>query len=307
MRVLIAGVASSTGRLLAERLIAGGHDVTGLDSGPCYPPITGLRFVRCRLDRPDWQPALDGIDALVLLTGLALPARRERARRVNPLVRESQAVVQAAAAAGVPKLVTATSAAVYGPQPPGQPIPEGAAVRGHQASEYARARAQVEDNLEILAGSGYNGVLTRLRCAWIVGPHHLGLVHFVRGGPVLACGYENQPLPVVHEEDVIAALALALRDDLPGVYHAASAGVTSWRAVTDLIGEGRACQPLPWLVLRAWWDWRFRGRRTPPGWFRALYESCPLDTRRLRAAGWAPRHTAREALVAALEVLRAGS
>ncbi len=308
MRVLIAGVAGPTGRLLAERLLAesGGlvESVTGLDDRPCYPPLPGLRFVRASLRQPEWVPLLRAIDAVVLLPGLEWPPRRSQRARDNGLVEDAQHVVQAVIAAEVPRLIVGNSAALYGPQPPG-PLVESAPVRGHQASAYARARALVADYLDVIARQRYNGVFTRFRTAWVCGAHHLAPVRHLASGPLLACGRADHALSLVHEDDLIAALTLALRRDLPGVYHV-SGGAITFREAAALVGQHQACRAWGWLVLQAWWRWRFRGKRTPPGWFRAVIDAPPLDAGKLIAAGWTAQHGPRAAFMEALDVLQTG-
>lgn len=309
MRVMIVGVAASTGRLLAERLLTapGGAitSVTGLDDRPCYPPLAGLRFVRARLDQPEWVPLLAETDALVLLPGVEWPPRwSQRARDVR-LMADVRHVVQAAVAANVPKLVVATSAALYGPQPPGD-LREDAPVRGHQAGAYARVRALAADYLDGLAQGRYNGVFTRFRTAWTCGARHLALVRHLASGPLLACGRADNALSLVHEDDLVAALTLALRRDLPGIYHV-SGGTIPFREVAALVGQDQTCRSVVWLALVAWWRWRVRGQRTPPGWFRALVDAPPLNAGKLIAAGWTPQHSARAAIIEALEVLQTGN
>jgi UDP-glucose 4-epimerase len=305
MRVLIAGVAGSLGRALVERLLADPacEQVFGLDAGACYPPVPGLHFVRADLRQPEWTPVLAQVDAAVLLTGLAWPLGRSSGT-AEALVEDSKSFVRAAVAASVPRLVVATSAALYGSQPAGL-VTEGAPLHGYQASAYARARAMLSDYLDAVAQGGYNGTLTRLRAAWMCGPQHLALVRYLTGGPRLACGYGDRVLQVVHEADMVAALGLALHRDLPGVYNVCADGGLPFRQVAALVGDGGACAPLAWLVVRAWWGWRWRGQRTPPGWVQGLYRSQPLDAGRLRAAGWTPEHSTRNALVDALKVVRA--
>ncbi len=240
MRVLIAGVAGPTGRLLAERLLAerlptesGPNTVIGLDAQACYPPIAGMRFVRAAPCQSEWTPLLREVDAAIHLGGLRWPLPWSERRRELDLVEESKFFVRAAIDAGVPKLLMLTSAALYGPQPPG-PIAEPAAVRGHEASVYARTRAQVADYLDTVR---YNGVLTCLRAAWLCGPHHLALVRLVASSPVRACGYEDRTLPLLHEEDLVAAVRLALRDNLAGVYNVSAEAGVSLRELAALAGS----------------------------------------------------------------------
>jgi UDP-glucose 4-epimerase len=304
MRVLIAGVAASVGRALAERLLADPacEQVIGLDAGACYPPVPGLQFVRADLRQPEWTPLLAQVDAAVLLKGLAWPLGRSSGAAESILVEDSKSFVRAVVAAGVPRLIVATSAALYGAQAAG-PVTEGAPLRGYETSAYARVRAMVSDYLDAVA-SGYNGTLTRLRAAWLCGPQHPALVRYLTGGSRLACGCGDRVLQVVHEADMVDALDLALRRDLPGVYNVCADGGLPFRQVSALVGAGGACAPLTWLAVCAWWGWRWRGQRTPPGWVRGLYRSQPLDAGKLRAAGWTPEHSTRDALVAALKAVR---
>ena len=305
---MIVGVTAPTGRLLAERLLAapGGDitSVTGLDDRPCYPPLAGLRFVRAQLGQSEWGPLLAETDALVLLPGVEWPPRWSQRAREARLVSDVRHVVQAAVAANVPKMIVASSAALYGPQPPGD-LSEDAPVRGHQSSAYARVRALVADYLDVIAQGRYNGVFTRFRTAWTCGVRHLAPVRHLANGPLLACGRADNSLSLVHEDDLIEALALALRYDLPGIFHV-SGGAVPFREMAALVGQDQTCRSVYWLALVAWWRWRVRGKRTPPGWFRALVDAPPLNTEKLTAAGWTPQRSAREALIEALEVLQTG-
>jgi UDP-glucose 4-epimerase len=303
MRVLITGVAGHTGRLLAERLLIEPDidAVTGIDARVCYPPIPGLRFVRVQPRQPEWLPLLAEVDAAIHLDGLRWPPPWSRRDQEARLVEDSKFFLHGAASAGVPKLIMLTSAALYGPQPPG-PVTESAPIRGHEGSAYARARAQVSD---VLDGMRYNGVLARLRAAWLCGPRHLALIRAFDSGPVRACGYEDRVLDVLHEDDLIAAVLLALRRDLVGIYNVGASGGIALRDAAALVSDNQTCAPLGWLVVRAWWRWRWLRWRTPPLWVRSLYDTRPLDSGKLRAVGWAPRHTPREAMIEALEVFRA--
>ncbi|MBI5957766.1 MAG: hypothetical protein HY866_03455 [Chloroflexi bacterium] len=346
MRVLIGGVSSSTGRLLAERLLAQPDmdEVIGLDAAACTPPVPGMRFVRAGLCQPEWSSLLARADAALLLIGQRWPLRWGVRGGEMALVEESKCFIRAAVAARVPRLIVVQSAAVYGISPhlsltpnpsplhgeglssagvpplyavergaggeagptPNNLRPESPPAGGYRAGAYARARAFVEDYLDTVPENGYNGTLTRLRAAWVCGPHHLALIRHLCGGPVLACGYADRVIQVVHEDDFIAAVTLALRQDCPGVYHVCPDAGLTFQQAASLTGESRDCQPLSWLVLRAWWAWRFRRQPSPPAWVRSLYLSRPMDGARLRAAGWTPRHTSREAMIAAREIFRAG-
>ena len=179
MRVLITGVASSLGRLLTGRLLADPavENVTGLDVRACHPPIAGLRFVRARLDQPDWLPLLDGIDRVVHLAALRdWPARRDL--RTMPPPDAHKRLLSAVVGAGVPRVIVVNSALLYGPQDR-TPLAETAPVRGHTAGPYARQQAMLADYLDALAAQNPQTRLIRLRMGWISGPHHRGLARYL--------------------------------------------------------------------------------------------------------------------------------
>ncbi len=308
MRVFIVGVARHSGRLLTEHLLTQPEitAVSGLDDRACVPPVTGLSFVRSDVARAEWTAALDGVDAAVVLLGLAWPQRWHSRAAEPQLVTQTKMVLRRLRAAGVPKIVVAQSAALYGLPADDESdlLSEHTPVRGHRANAYARARAQVADYLDLFAEE-YAGVLTRLRTAWIVGPRHLSLVRLCATEPVLTCGHENRVLPVIHESDLVRGLAFAVTHDLPGVYHVGAAEGLRFHEVAALVGKQHACTPLPWLMVRAWARWRWLRWQTPPLWVRALHCGAGLDVRKLCAAGWSPQVTARAAFNATLDVLRA--
>ncbi|MBN1681726.1 MAG: NAD-dependent epimerase/dehydratase family protein [Anaerolineae bacterium] len=299
MRVLVTGVASSLGRLVAERLLAepAVETVIGLDDRACRPLVPGIRFVRANLRRPEWTSVLDGVDAAVVLGGVQgwLSGRSATMR----LVEDGKYILRAMITAGVPKIITGSSMVVYGPQPR-VPITETLPVRGHQASPYARSLALLSDYVDTLAQPGTT--ITRLRSAWVCGPHESTPMRYLASRPVLACGHTEHRIQAVHEDDLVAAFWLAIRHDLPGVYNVAADDGCPVRDVAALVGCSRVCVPLPWLALRGWL--RLRGFRRSSGWVRALYCSGHLDTARLRAAGWRPAYSTRQVLAEGLAMVR---
>jgi UDP-glucose 4-epimerase len=307
MRVLITGAVGGMGRLLAERLLAdpGVESVTGLDARVCNPPVPGMAFVRADLRQPEWTGLLLDQDAVIHLAGMGWPLPWRLRGGEQGRIEGTQALVRALGATPVARLIVVNSAALYGPQPSG-PVMETAPAHGYRHGAYARARARIEDILDTMLPAYPDMAITRLRTAWPVGSNHQPLVRYFARSPVLACGLEDRRLSIVHESDLVGAIAFALRHNLTGVYNvAARAAMTFWE-VAALVDQTRACVPLAWVTLRAWWRWRWRGQRTPPGWVRSLYQSEPLATARLAAAGWTPRFGPREAVGAALEAFQAG-
>ncbi|MBN1563689.1 MAG: NAD-dependent epimerase/dehydratase family protein [Anaerolineae bacterium] len=344
MHILIAGVASPTGRLLAETLLAETRladttpvitRVTGLDSRPCLPPLAGLHFVRARFRQPEWTPLLDStdhpVDVVILVTGAEWPASRRRSPDAT-LFADTRFVIDAALAAKVRKLIVVNSAALYGTSPPnplamhreGESssgraalpgikgemqrissvyLTESAPVRGHEASVYARARARIADYLDVISAQNTKTIMTRLRMVWLCGARHTALARYAQTDPVLVRGFADHALDVIHEQDAIAAIRLALHHDLPGIYNvgygADAAGQITFSDLAALAGQEREPVSLTHVTLRAWWRWRWRGKPMPPGFVRAFVRAGPLDAQKLRAAGWSPQYTARAAVLEA--------
>jgi nucleoside-diphosphate-sugar epimerase len=121
--VLITGGSGHLGTRLAQVLAAGGHRVTVLDV--TAPVLDGIRFVPCDLRRETIpRHAVEGADSFVHLAGIHGPhllsgVRRSEFWPVN--VHGTQAALELAADAGVPRFLLASSTSVYGSgSPPGE-------------------------------------------------------------------------------------------------------------------------------------------------------------------------------------------
>jgi UDP-glucuronate 4-epimerase len=130
MKLLVTGVAGFIGSKLAERLIARGDEVVGLDNfDPFYPRATkernlaslraALRFVegditdRVGLDRLFAEERFDAVIHLAALAGVR-PSIREPWRYAQVNVVGTAHLAEAMLARGVSRLVFASSSSVYG-------------------------------------------------------------------------------------------------------------------------------------------------------------------------------------------------
>jgi UDP-glucose 4-epimerase len=108
----------------------------------------------------------------------------------------------------------------------------------------------------------------------------------------------------IHEDDIVAVLEHAVREDLPGVYNAAGDGVLVLSEVASLLGKPLAPLLPPWgtgLVLSALWP---LGLKIPPEMINQLRFGRGIDNRKLKAAGAPIRHTTRETVQAFAEQQR---
>ena len=108
----------------------------------------------------------------------------------------------------------------------------------------------------------------------------------------------------VHEDDVVAALAHTVRNDLPGVYNVAADGVLALTEVIDLLGKRWAPLLPPWGTGLSAGMLRRLGLRIPPEMLGQLRFGRGLDNRKLKASGFEYRYTTRETVIALAEYMR---
>src|SRR5262245_15345850 len=129
MRLLVTGIAGFIGSHLAERLLARGHEVTGLDNfDPFYDRrtkeanlaaigrdevIEGDILDAALLDRLLSSSRFDAVVHLAALAGVG-PSVRAPARYQRVNVEGTAVLCEAMARHGVPRMVFASSSSVYG-------------------------------------------------------------------------------------------------------------------------------------------------------------------------------------------------
>jgi UDP-glucuronate 4-epimerase len=129
MRLFVTGIAGFIGSHLTERLLARGHEVTGLDSfDPFYDRrvkernLTGVRGARviegdildvALIDRLLAEGRFDAVVHLAALAGVG-PSLSQPARYMRVNVEGSAGLAEAMARRGVPRMVFASSSSVYG-------------------------------------------------------------------------------------------------------------------------------------------------------------------------------------------------
>ncbi|MCU0267346.1 MAG: NAD-dependent epimerase/dehydratase family protein [Acidimicrobiales bacterium] len=249
----------------------------------------------------EWQGLLRDADVLVLL-GTAVPAAEsiDGSGLASGDLDACRWVLDAAAAAGVRHVVVRSTAMVYGAWPDNPvPLTEDAPVRPGPASAFALEHAELERL--VLEWRGRSGAtVALLRTAVVVHPDDGGWLRrsaWSAGGLPVEDG--ESPRQFVHVDDVVAAVDVARRRRLDGVFNVAPDGWTTAEQVRRLRG------PAPRLPLRPRFAARLRSWRgrlpggTPEGLLAYLTHPWVVANDRLEAAGWTPSHTGEEAYVVA--------
>ncbi len=234
MRCLITGVAGFIGSHLAERVLAEGHEVVGVDCfTPYYTPAvkrrnlesvvgrTSFRFVEADLAEADLAPLVDGAEWVFHLAGQpgvrdSWGATFDAYLRNN--IQATQRLLDALAAAPPHRLVYASSSSVYGDAP--LPMSEDALPR--PISPYGVTKLAVEHLLhayEVSAGTP----VTSLRFFTVYGPRqrpdmafHRFIRAIARGESVSLHGVGQQTRDFTYVDDIVEACVRAATRDCVG-------------------------------------------------------------------------------------------
>lgn len=323
MRVVITGATGNVGTSLVDALIADERVEAIVGIARRIPSIRPPRTTWTALDvgRDDLAEAFHGADAVVHLAWTISPSHDARAMwRTNVL--GSRRVAEAAAGAGVPVLVHASSVGVYAPGPKHRAVDEDWPRTGTPTSLYARHKAEAERRLEQIEraapamrivrmrpglcfkGTAASGVrrlfVGSLPPRFLMRPSRIRAVPDIRGLRFQA----------VHTDDVAQAYRLALMSEVQGPVNVAGEPVLDPATLADALGVRTV--RVPARVARALLaaTWHLRLQPTSPGWLDMALGVPLMDTTRARAAlGWAPRHSSLDALRELLEGMadRAGA
>ena len=293
--------------------------VRGMARSRFDPAAEGWEKVAYRrgdiLDRGALAALFDGVDVAVHLA-FAIFGSREETRRIN--LEGSRNVFEAALAAGVERIVYASSVAAYGfyPENP-QPLDETVPARGSEGFYYSAQKAELEALLDgLLDGSGVDAYV--FRPCIVAGPRATMLVEQAVGSarfgdplPRLRRGLERlplarpvlpdlpTPLQLVHHDDVARALAAAIAGlGEPGAYNLAGPGEVRSGDIARALGW--RVLPVPALAasLGAGLAGRMAFVSPQLEWATALRTPVLMDSGKARRElGWEPRFDAAETLL----------
>lgn len=232
MRVLVTGHRGYIGAVLVPRLIAAGHDVTGLDCdlyracdfGPGLAPAPGiLKDVR------DVAPGdLQGFDAVIHLAGLS----NDPLGNLDPALTDeintaaTLRLASAAKAAGVARFVFSSSCSNYGASASGEWLTEESPL--NPVTPYAVSKVDCEEGLDRIADADFTTVYLRSATAYGMSPRiRFDLVAnnltawAVATGKVMLKSDGSAWRPLVHAEDMARAFIVALEADRDAVHRQA--------------------------------------------------------------------------------------
>lgn len=327
MRVAVTGASGNVGLTTLAHL-AGEPTVTSIVGlarrPPAQPagPLASAEWVSCDIGAPTasrtLREAFAGADVVVHLAWQIQPSHDlEGMRRTN--VEGARAVVDAALAAGVEKLVYASSVGTYSPGPKDRAVDESWPTGGIASSAYSRQKAAVESLLDETKAAHPALTVVRLRPGLIFQAAAASEIARYFIGPLLPRSLLRLGVPVVprierlrfqavHADDVGRAYTLAVLRDVEGAFNVAADPVLDPPRLAQLLHARQV--PVPAALLRGAVaaSWYARLQPTGPGWLDMALETPLMDIARAREVlGWSPRRSAEEALLELLDGLAHGA
>ncbi|MEK6273341.1 MAG: NAD-dependent epimerase/dehydratase family protein [Actinomycetota bacterium] len=307
MRYLITGGSGYIGSRLTE-IIAAREDVeqiVNVDVRPPARPQAKATFVRG--DVRDFAAVRDLLestqpDALVHLAFLLNPIRDE-ALMYDIDVNGTEAVLRAATEAGTQQVLVTSSATAYGAFPDNpRPIAEDWPVHGQPDFSYARDKAEADRLCQLWALEQQDRVMTIVRPCIVFGPN---VDNYISRGwekssfmPIMD-GVDEE-FQLVHEDDVVSAIAGLLDAKAGGAFNVAGDGSLRWGESAQMIGLKTREMSLKAVrrIYTVAWALHAPKVEAPPGNLNFIRYPWLVSNEKLKAEiGWEPSADTRQVFV----------
>ena len=223
--VLVTGVGGFWGARLAAQLAAETDlRVLGIDATPPANPIRGLDFIQADVRNSLLVELLRDESVTTVCHLSFIEAERHSEANFDLNVIGTMKVFGACAQAGVRNVILKSSTAVYGASAANPAfLTEGYPLNGSRRTGTLRHRLEIEAFCNGFQGQAPGMTVTTLRFANIIGPTaNTPMTRFLSTPATPRLLGFDPMLQVIHEDDVIGALAHAVIHDAPGVFNVAA-------------------------------------------------------------------------------------
>jgi nucleoside-diphosphate-sugar epimerase len=306
--VLVTGGSGYFGSILAGLALDRGDRVRVFDLNPPSERASEIDYVAGDVrDLDSLRAACDGVD-VVLHNVAQVPLAKDKDLFWSVNVSGTANVLLAARDAGVAKVVSTSSSAIFG-IPERNPVTED--TPGRPLEAYGKAKLEAEFLCRDAADAGLDVTIVRPRT--ILGHGRLGIIavlfEFVaEGAPVYVLGKGDNVYQFVHANDLADACLRAADREKPTVYNIGAAEFGTMRetlqAVVDHAGTGSRVRSLPAGVARAGMKGVASAGLAPfaPYHWLLYSESLYFDTTKAQdELGWRPQHSNASAIVESYE------
>jgi len=325
MRIILVGGSGNIATAVLRNLAVSHPDwqLVGLCRRipPQVPPYHQASWHSVDVADPAVTPRLvelfDGADAVINLAWGFQPTRNAGyLHRVGPGAVRS--IVAAVEQAQVGQLVQLSSVGAYrGADRPGQHVDENWPTTGMPTSLYSRHKAEAERVLDEFERRPGDTVITRMRPGLVMqraaggSLARYGLPGYLPAAvlrllPVVPVG-RRLIIPVVHADDVAAAIVASLERRTGGAFNLAADPGVSGTDIAAILRAWSVSVPPRMLHLLVQLTWRLHLQRIDAGWLDMAFAVPLLDCRRANSVlDWRPSVDARSALAEAISGMTDG-
>jgi len=294
--VAVTGAQSELGRRVLLALRGRGHHVVAVDRGR---PDVAVPFRPANADGSVRTPAFEDAGVVVHLLHTDGPAH-DPAAGAQLDVEAVRSVLAAAERSGVRAIVHVSSAMVYGALADNPvPLTEDAPLRAGAEFPYVWHKRLAEELVAAWAGAHPGTRVAVLRPVTVLGGDVDDFVarHLESPRLPLVRGHVP-PMQALDLGDLVAAIVLAVEDELAGAYNVAPEGWLTAEQVCAILRRKPVRLPESLAYPLAERLWASHLAAAPAGSLPYLMHPWVVDSRRLCEAGWAPARTNREVLEA---------
>ena len=299
LTVAITGASGYIGSRLIEKLDRDDRvgRILGFDLKPPAVRSDKLLFDSVDIRSEALRSRLQGVDVIVHLAFVMDPIKDETEMRdIN--VHGSHNVFEAAADAGVRKIVYPSSAVAYGAHPDNEiPLTEESPLRANLDFSYAAHKLEVEYAIKEFRREHPDLVFTIFRPVIVFGSHaDNAWSHFLEAPVIFGVRGHSPPLQFVHEEDVADALLFAVQKDLDGAFNLAAPDQLSSEEILRMSGKRRVdlAEHKAFSLLERMWDLGLA--EAPAGMLHYVMHPWVVSVDKLAEAGFKAVHSSRQAL-----------
>ncbi|MHA1229324.1 MAG: NAD-dependent epimerase/dehydratase family protein [Candidatus Helarchaeota archaeon] len=307
MKIAITGICSNLGQILVPKLLELSEidRIIGIDIKNIG--IQSQKIDYYRLDIRNYDKLLEVLKNIDILIHLAFIVISKDLPPLNEIfdinINGTVKVIKAAINNGVKKIIHLSSQSAYGHLPMMPKIAsENSPLLGIKNKNfyYAYSKAVIErflDNIE----SQSNIIITRFRSPVIVGKHFFkdkDSAKLLLKLKIIPDIKKDPWIQLIHEEDLVDAIILAIKNDYHGAFNVASNIVNIDEffeknkmikrilipgcIINFLISLGNLCKPI--------------SRYT--GWLLASKYNCKLNVKKIKEIfGWAPKYSTEDCLI----------
>jgi nucleoside-diphosphate-sugar epimerase len=304
--MLVTGGTGFLGLHVCDHFATLGWDVTALDLKPFEEGdnLSDVEYVEADIrDEERMRAVMEGVDVVVHAAAALALWDDERIRSVT--VDGTRTVLEAAADAGVDRVIFISSITVYGDEAD-SPITEDAPLSAIGA--YGQSKIDAERVCEEMRDEL---CISILRPPSFIGPRRLGIFEILfdwieDGASIPLIGWGDNRYQLLHVADLVDAIDLLAEADEDVANETYNVGADEFetmkrdfQAPIEYAGTGKRTVGTP--VTPAVWTLRVLERLDLSPLYPWVYETAHRDhylsVEKLKAVGWEPQYSNREALV----------